>query len=124
LTGFLGFFAFAVGALVCHQLPERSFFLAGRQFPVCARCSGLYAGVVLGLVAWWVWRRLRPGPHGVDPRLARNAFLVVLLPTAVSWVSGELGFWDGSNLTRAVLALPLGVTAGAIVAAVATKDLR
>lgn len=105
-------------------MPERSFFLDGRQFPVCARCSGLYAGVVLGLMAWWAWRSLRPGPRVVDARLVRNAFLVVLLPTAISWASGELGFWDGSNVTRAALALPLGVTAGAIVAAAVTKDLR
>jgi hypothetical protein len=34
------------------------------------------------------------------------------------------GVWDGSNLTRAALAVPLGLAAGAVVAAVATKDLR
>lgn len=28
----------------CHRLPERSFFWRGRQFPLCARCTGLYAG--------------------------------------------------------------------------------
>lgn len=45
-------------------------------------------------------------------------------PTLVSWASGVLGFWDGTNATRAVLALPLGLTVGAIVTAVAAKDLR
>ncbi|WP_347529071.1 DUF2085 domain-containing protein [Mucilaginibacter sp. CAU 1740] len=28
----------------CHKMPERSFFWKGRQFPVCARCTGLYIG--------------------------------------------------------------------------------
>lgn len=28
----------------CHQLPERSFFYKGKQFPVCARCTGVFFG--------------------------------------------------------------------------------
>ena len=46
----------------CHRKPERSFFWKGRQFPVCARCTGIHLGylsmplflfnwVQLGL--WW-----------------------------------------------------------------------
>ena len=49
---------------------------------------------------------------------------IVATPTVVSYLTGVLGVWDGSNLTRAVLAVPLGVVAGAVVAAVSTKDLR
>lgn len=28
----------------CHRMPERSFFYKGKQFPVCARCTGIYLG--------------------------------------------------------------------------------
>jgi uncharacterized membrane protein len=31
----------------CHQLPERSFFVRGRQVPMCARCTGMVIGVML-----------------------------------------------------------------------------
>lgn len=31
----------------CHQKPERSFFIKGVQFPVCARCTGFIVGLVL-----------------------------------------------------------------------------
>src|SRR6266545_1177861 len=34
---------------VCHQIPERSFFIAEHQFAVCARCTGLYAGFPLAV---------------------------------------------------------------------------
>ncbi len=40
----------AFGYAVCHRLEERSFLLDdGRQLPLCARCSGMYLGAVLGL---------------------------------------------------------------------------
>lgn len=35
----------------CHQRADRSFFLFGYQFPVCARCSGLYLGYLCGILA-------------------------------------------------------------------------
>lgn len=40
----------AVGYAVCHRIDARSFHLGERQMPLCARCSGMYLGVVLGLV--------------------------------------------------------------------------
>ena len=32
----------------CHQLTERSFFIGRYQFPLCARCTGLLIGYVVG----------------------------------------------------------------------------
>jgi len=31
-------------------MPERSFFIGGYQFPLCARCTGILAGHVIGIV--------------------------------------------------------------------------
>src|SRR5436190_8573826 len=36
---------------ICHQRPERSFQLFGHQMPVCARCTGIYAGAALAAIA-------------------------------------------------------------------------
>ena len=33
--------------LICHRMPERSFFIKGHQFPVCARCTGFYITLML-----------------------------------------------------------------------------
>ena len=31
----------------CHCRAERSFFLNGRQFPICARCTGELVGILI-----------------------------------------------------------------------------
>ena len=35
-------------ALVCHQDPERSFWIAGAPIAICVRCLGIYLGVSAG----------------------------------------------------------------------------
>ncbi len=41
---------------LCHRKPERSFFYKGKQFPVCARCTGFYAGyVALPVFTFSIW---------------------------------------------------------------------
>jgi len=37
-------------ALVCHQRPERSFWIFPGSVAVCARCLGIYLGATLGLL--------------------------------------------------------------------------
>ncbi len=36
----------------CHQLPERSFFIGGYQWPLCARCTGIVAGYLLAATTY------------------------------------------------------------------------
>ena len=118
-------FIFEIGAVICHQRPDRSFFIDGHQLPVCARCTGLYLSGLIGLIGWWGlklargWRR-----SGIDSRSAVRLLVLASIPTVISVSTAAVGLWDGSNVTRAVFAIPLGATAGAIVATVSTKDLR
>ena len=42
-------------AIGCHQMPERSFFYKGYQFPLCARCTGLFIGYLLGIIVWFIY---------------------------------------------------------------------
>lgn len=121
---YLAIFAYAAGSVVCHQLPERSFHWGQWKFPVCSRCTGLYASAAIGLVAWAVIRNRRGTRIAVQPRLAIVILIAAALPTLVSVATAALGAWDATNLGRALLAVPLGATAGVLVAAVAAKDLR
>lgn len=48
-----------LGYGICHRLPGHSLTIAGRPFPLCARCTGMYLGVVLSLLLFWLMGRLR-----------------------------------------------------------------
>lgn len=37
----------------CHQMPERSFFYKGKQFPVCARCTGVMIGQIIAYLTFF-----------------------------------------------------------------------
>jgi len=50
-----------VGYSICHQIPGRSFHLAGHQLPLCARCTGTYLGVAIGFATIALLRRGRAG---------------------------------------------------------------
>lgn len=43
-------------AFMCHQMPERSFFIRGQQFPLCARCTGILVGYLIGLILGCITR--------------------------------------------------------------------
>lgn len=45
----------------CHQRADRSLFIKGKQFPVCARCTGALIGYIFGAllfsvieIPWWL----------------------------------------------------------------------
>lgn len=39
-----------VAAAVCHRIPSHTFFIAGRQLPLCARCTGTFLGALVALL--------------------------------------------------------------------------
>ena len=47
-SGLLGK-ADAIAYAVCHRISSHSFQVDGQQFPLCARCTGMYLGALLGL---------------------------------------------------------------------------
>jgi uncharacterized membrane protein len=112
-------FVYTVGSVVCHQIPERSFHLSGMQFPVCARCTGLYLGGAIGMALWLASRE-----RNLSSRTARIALLVAAVPTLVTFATAEVGWWDPINAVRATIAALLGVVAGVVVAAGLSRHLR
>jgi uncharacterized membrane protein len=101
-----------VYGIICHQRPERSFFIAATQMPVCARCTGLYVGAALAVpLAFLV-------ASAVPSQRARRIFAAAALPTAITWTLEAGGAIAFSNAARFAAALPLGVAAAWLVLAV------
>ena len=49
----------AVAYAVCHRIAGHSFFIAGRQLPLCQRCTGTFIGALLGFFGQIVVLRRR-----------------------------------------------------------------
>jgi uncharacterized membrane protein len=88
---------------LCHQLPERSFFIAGHKFAVCARCTGLYAGFTFAIL---LYPLVRPIRTAVAP--PRKWLFVAAIPLVVDFSLGFLGIWDNTHTSRLLSGLLLG----------------
>ncbi|MCR4373937.1 MAG: DUF2085 domain-containing protein [Acidobacteria bacterium] len=116
---------YLAGGRICHQRPERSFATRDVQWPVCARCSGLYLAAPFGALALLARRRtdwrarasaraarpgLKPGASDYGAHWLQPVRLLALaaIPTALTllWEWGGMG--TPSNLIRFATALPLG----------------
>ncbi|HVS65038.1 MAG TPA: DUF2085 domain-containing protein [Thermoanaerobaculia bacterium] len=89
--------------LVCHQIPERSFFLGDHQLAVCHRCAGLYAGGLIGLLALPWLHRFRGWLLG-EPRRMLWCFLPLLIDVAL-----PTDTWGTRFGTGVVAALPVAL---------------
>jgi uncharacterized membrane protein len=89
---------FRLLSLFCHQLPERSLFVFGVQFPLCVRCAALLAGA-LGTVAHLVFRLPIP---------SHRLSFALTLPMAVEITLSSFGLAGSSNLARGMTGLLFG----------------
>lgn len=112
-----------VGYAVCHQLPDRTFWFAGRPLPLCARCSGQYLAALAALVAMGVSGR------GRASRLPERPVLVILAAFVALWAVDGLNsyltlfpglpyLYTPSNLLRAGTGALQGIAVVAIFAPV------
>jgi uncharacterized membrane protein len=98
-------FVYGLYATVCHQAEGRSLRCFGQPLAVCARCTGIYLGFLLGLLSYPLfrgWRRLAL-PRG-------RVFWLVSAPIGLDAAGNLLGLWQ----TPAAARLALGILWGAI----------
>lgn len=82
-------------SFVCHQIPERSFHLAGHQFGVCSRCTGLYAGFAVAALVYPLVSSLQR-----TDTPARLWLVLATLPLGIDFALGYFSIWENTHLSR------------------------
>lgn len=102
-------------SLVCHQRPERCFWIFGAPVAVCARCLGIYLGAVVGLLLQ------------TSRRIAFQLLIAAAALNILDWLTEAVGLHGNWMTVRFVLGLALGVAGGLLVSSStrhATSDPR
>ena len=82
-------------SFVCHQIPERSFHLAGHQFAVCSRCTGLYSGFAAAALVYPLARSLKR-----TDRPRRLWLILAAVPLLADFSLTYFGVWSNTHFTR------------------------
>jgi uncharacterized membrane protein len=86
-----------VGYAVCHRIKSHSFVIAGRQLPLCARCSGTFVGALTGFLGQaMVLRRRRAAEF--PPTLVIVILASFMLLWAVDGLNSYMALINGPHL--------------------------
>ena len=101
--GWLSLPVYAAFSHVCHQIPERSFYIAGYPFAVCARCTGLYVGFAVAVVFYPLLTSLKR-THTPE----RKWLFIAAAPLGIDFALGLLGIWENTHVSRFLTGALLG----------------
>ena len=94
-------------SFICHQIDGRSFHVEGHQFCVCARCFGVYFGLLFGFVVYPLIRRIEE----TEP-FPRFWLFLAMIPMGVDWSLGFFGIWENTHWSRFTTGAILGAACG------------
>lgn len=89
--------------MMCHGQVDRAFEIAGTAMPICARCTGIYTGMIVG--ALWLFL----APFERREKLRFVAGLAIALPMVVDGFMQMFGVWATGNLPRSLTGLFFGI---------------
>ena len=102
--------------LLCHGIPERCLELFGVPMPVCARCTGIYAGLLAGIALFWAIPLLRE-------RVMRSVAFIAAMPLVLDGLTQLAGLRESTNPLRIATGLIAGLAFGLwILSAVERRD--
>jgi len=97
------FTVYEVFSHVCHQAPERSFYIAGYPLAVCARCTGLYVGFAAAAAFYPLMTSLK---RTYAPE--RKWLFIAAAPLAIDFALGFFGVWENTHFSRLLTGALLG----------------
>ena len=87
---------------ICHRIPERSFFIKGHQFPVCARCTGFYTGLAVYLIFNFFYS------HSYNLEMLVIS-MILMVPAAADGMTQYFGPRESTNTLRFITGFIGGV---------------
>ena len=78
---------------ICHRMPERSFFIKGHQFPVCARCTGFYSGLIVYLIYNFFYSH----PYYLEMLIIST---ILMIPVLIDGLTQYFGPRESTNKIR------------------------
>jgi uncharacterized membrane protein len=116
----------AAGYAVCHRIASRSFFIGDRQTPLCARCSGMYLGALLGFIylGWFGKRAGMPSRKiSVVLGLLFMAFALDGGNSYLHFFPGAPGLYQPENWLRLLTGTGVGLGIAAVLVPVVHQSL-
>ena len=93
-------------AVLCHQRPDRSYFIDGHKLAVCSRCTGLYAGFAFTLLLYPLIRSLR-----TTTTPPASWLLLAAVPLGIDFSLTFFGIWENTHTSRLLTGALLGSVA-------------
>jgi uncharacterized membrane protein len=109
---------------MCHGIPERCLLLFGVPMPICARCVGVYVGLLAGL---WITAAAIARRYAVFPRerILRIVALAAITPLGIDGLTQLVGLRESTNPLRIATGLIAGFAFGMwILSAVEHREER
>lgn len=86
-------------AFMCHRMPERSFHFHGKQFPLCARCTGILIGYVIGLLILVTYGKL-----------SLLLSFILIIPMIIDGTGQLFIKWESTNIRRLITGMMGGIS--------------
>lgn len=82
----------------CHARPDRSFYFRGKQFPICARCTGELVGMILCIPTLIFWGCPSFG-----------IVLLLMIPLIFDGFLQRLTSYESGNIRRLITGILFGI---------------